>query len=157
MSLAVFFTIVLGALSSGLPGADLDRASKCGSLATDSAFNNLSPSSALFATFLGADPVQSLLAALPASTFAAIPAATKTLLLGNTFFPNAIAPAFISALRIAFYVGAALSAIAAVTSSLRGDAKPPSQVEPKLEAVHVSAKQTVLPSGDTTHPEGAAK
>ncbi len=157
MSLAVFFTIVLGALSSSLPGAISAALQNAGASQLIPAFNHLSPSSALFATFLGYNPVQSLLAALPASTVAAIPAATKTLLLGTTFFPNAIAPAFISALRIAFYIGAALSAIAAVTSSLRGDAKPRPRIKPMLEAPRVSAKQAVLPSSEpaATQPDGA--
>jgi len=157
MSLAVFFTIVLGALSSSLPGAISSALQNAGASQLIPAFNNISPTSALFAAFLGYNPVQSLLAALPASTVAAIPGATKTLLLSNTFFPNAIAPAFISALRIAFYIGAALSAIAAFTSALRGDPKSPSRVEPKFETARLSAKQAVFPAGDTTHLEGAAK
>jgi len=127
LSLAVFFTIVLGALSSSLPGAISTALTNAGASQLIPAFQNVSPTSALFAAFLGYNPVQTILNALPAAVTASIPAATKVLLTSNTFFPNAIAPAFISALRIAFYIGAVLSAIAAVTSALRGDAKPMQQ------------------------------
>jgi len=143
MSLAVFFTIVLGALSISLPGAIATALTNAGASQLVPAFANISPTSALFAAFLGYNPMGSLLASLPPSTVASIPAATKTLLLGNSFFPNAIAPAFISALRIAFYIGAILSAIAAVTSALRGSSKPVSRsVEQKVvEVPQVKAKR----------------
>jgi hypothetical protein len=124
MSLAVFFTIVLGALSASLPGAISSALVSAGAPQLVPAFANISPTSALFAAFLGYNPMGSILAALPAATVSSIPAATKAFLLGNTFFPNAIAPAFISALRVAFYIGAILSAIAAVTSAFRGNVKP---------------------------------
>ena len=137
MSLAVFFTIVLGALSSSLPGAIATALTNAGASQLIPAFQHVSPTSALFAAFLGYNPVQTLLNSLgPAA--ASIPAATRALLTGNTFFPNAIAPAFISALRVAFYIGAILSAIAAVTSALRGDAKPPQKVT--VTKVEESAK-----------------
>lgn len=127
MSLAVFFTIVLGALSTSLPSAISTALTKAGASQLIPAFQHVSPTSALFAAFLGYNPVQTLLNSLgPAA--ASIPATTKALLTGNTFFPNAIAPAFISALRLAFYIGAALSGIAAVTSALRGNAKPAQKI-----------------------------
>jgi len=43
-----------------------------------------------------------------------------TYLEGQTFFPHAIAPAFMSALDLSFYIGAALSIAAALASLLRG-------------------------------------
>jgi MFS family permease len=143
MSLAVFFTIVLGALSVSLPGAISTALTNAGAAQLIPAFSNISPTSALFAAFLGYNPMGSILASLPQATVSSIPAATKALLLGNSFFPNAIAPAFISALRIAFYIGAILSAIAAVTSAMRGSPKPaPRPVERKAIAVpQVKAKE----------------
>jgi MFS family permease len=136
MSLAVFFTIVLGALSVSLPGAISTALTNAGAAQLIPAFSNISPTSALFAAFLGYNPMGSILASLPQATVSSIPVATKALLLGNTFFPNAIAPAFISALRIAFYIGAILSAIAAVTSAMRGSPKrAPRPVERKAIAV----------------------
>jgi len=49
-----------------------------------------------------------------------LPQSTVNTLTGTTFFPNAIAPAFVSALQLSFYIGAALSFVAAVASLLRG-------------------------------------
>ena len=66
-----------------------------------------------------------------ASVVSQIPQSTLTYLEGQTFFPNAIAPAFISALDLSFYIGAALSIAAAVASLLRGKTSAPgSAVEP---------------------------
>ncbi len=146
-SLAVFFTIVLGALATSLPGAISTALTNAGAAQLIPAFKNVSPTSALFAAFLGYNPVQTILNALPASVVSSIPAATKALLTGNTFFPNAIAPAFISALRLAFYIGAILSGIAAVTSALRGSAKPSSQkvAEPRLEPVTAPTARSTPP------------
>lgn len=143
MSLAVFFTIVLGALASGLPGAISNALTSAGAAQLIPAFKNVSPTSALFAAFLGYNPVQTLLNSLPASLTSSIPAATKALLISNTFFPSAIAPAFMSALRVAFYIGAVLSGIAAVTSALRGSAKPTQQ-----RAAH-SVKESIPPAVPT--------
>ncbi|MFI5419942.1 MAG: MFS transporter [Nitrososphaerales archaeon] len=145
MSLAVFFTIVLGALSASLPGAISSALTNAGAAQLVPAFSHISPTSALFAAFLGYNPMGSLLASLPAATVSSIPEATKALLLGNSFFPNAIAPAFITALRIAFYIGAILSGIAAVTSALRGPTKPASKtverVPQPIAAPQVRAKE----------------
>jgi MFS family permease len=146
-SLAVFFTIVLGALGASLPGAISSALTNAGAAQLIPAFKNVSPTSALFAAFLGYNPVQTILNSLPTSVTSAIPAATKALLTGNTFFPHAIAPAFISALRVAFYIGAILSGIAAVTSALRGSVRPVSAkpVEPRLEP-----ERTAIPTARST-------
>ncbi|HYB04377.1 MAG TPA: MFS transporter, partial [Nitrososphaerales archaeon] len=160
-SLAVFFTIVLGALAASLPGAISTALTNAGAAQLIPAFKNVSPTAALFAAFLGYNPVQTLLNALPASVASSIPAATKALLTGNTFFPNAIAPAFISALRVAFYIGAILSGIAAVTSALRGNAKPSSQkvAELKLEPARAPTARSTPPqiSGESASKSSPAK
>jgi hypothetical protein len=49
-----------------------------------------------------------------------LPAATQATLTGTQFFPNAIAPAVMSALHITFWVSAGLSLVAAVVSWFRG-------------------------------------
>ncbi len=159
MSLAVFFTIVLGALATGLPGAISTALTHAGAAQLIPAFKNVSPTSALFAAFLGYNPVQTLLNSLPASVASSIPAATKVLLTSNTFFPNAIAPAFISALRVAFYIGAILSGIAAVTSALRGSGKPPTpKVKPGVETAKTAVPATApAVSAVSSEKSGAGK
>ena len=47
---------------------------------------------------------------LGARGVAALSAPVKAVVLGNEFFPNAIAPAVMSSLRLAFYISAAVSA-----------------------------------------------
>jgi len=121
MSLAVFFTVIITGLSGSLPNALSNAMTSAGVPQLANAFTSISPTSALFSAFLGYNPMQSILAVPQlASIVAQIPAQTLSLLEGQTFFPNAIAPAFISALDLSFYIGAALSVAAAVASLLRG-------------------------------------
>jgi EmrB/QacA subfamily drug resistance transporter len=112
-STAIFFSIVLVALGAGLAPALTAAVTNAGAPQLASAFKGLPPTAALFAAFLGYNPVGSL---IPASVLGSLPTATQSLLLGNTFFPTAIAPAFMSALHDAFYIGGALSFIAAASS-----------------------------------------
>jgi hypothetical protein len=121
VSLAIFFTVIITGLSNSLPSALSNAMTNSGVPQLAGAFTSISPTSALFSAFLGYNPVQSILT-LPqlSSVVSQIPQSTLTYLEGQTFFPNAIAPAFISALGLAFYIGAALSVAAAVASLLRG-------------------------------------
>ncbi|HUH99565.1 MAG TPA: MFS transporter [Nitrososphaerales archaeon] len=113
VSTAVFFSIVLVALGSSLAPALSAAVNAAGAPQLSSAFSNLPPTAALFAAFLGYNPIGSL---IPPATLSALPASTQASLTGLTFFPNAIAGAFTSALHDAFYIASGLSAIAAVTS-----------------------------------------
>jgi MFS family permease len=128
-SLAVFFSIVLIALAASLPPALASAVTNAGAPQLAPVFKNIPPTNALFAAFLGYNPVSSILGVLPSSVVSSIPQSTRTFLTGQTFFPNAIAPAFMSALRVTFYIGAALSVVAAVASLLRG-----SYVAPQVRA-----------------------
>ena len=78
---------------------------------------NLPPTGALFAAFLGYNPMAQL---LPAAVLQQLPLANQQLILGKVFFPELIAPAVMSSLHIAFYISVVLSLIAAVASFLRG-------------------------------------
>jgi MFS family permease len=122
ISLAIFFTIIITGLSNGLPGALSSAMVSAGVPQLSSAFSSISPTSALFSAFLGYNPMQAILAAPQlASVVSQIPQATLTYLTGHIFFPTAIAPAFVSALDLSFYIGAALSVAAAFASLLRGE------------------------------------
>ncbi|MDG6985304.1 MAG: MFS transporter [Nitrososphaerota archaeon] len=121
ISLAIFFTIIISGLSNGLPGALSSAMVSAGVPQLSAAFSSISPTSALFSAFLGYNPMQTILAVPQlAPVVAQIPKATYAYLTGQTFFPNAIAPAFVSALDLSFYIGAALSVAAALASLLRG-------------------------------------
>lgn len=121
VSLAIFFTVIITGLSNSLPGTLSNAMTNAGVPQLAQAFGSIPPTSALFAAFLGYNPVQSILS-LPqlSSVVSQIPQSALTYLTGQTFFPNAIAPAFASALDLSFYIGAALSVAAAVASLLRG-------------------------------------
>jgi MFS family permease len=120
VSLAVFFTIIISSLTGSLPGAFTSAMSAAGVPQLSQFFNQIPATSAVFAAFLGYNPVTSILAALPSSVTASIPSTTLASLTGTTFFPNAIAPAFMSALRVTFYIGLAISILALLISYNRG-------------------------------------
>ena len=117
-SLAVFFSIVLIALAASLPGAIGSALAAANVPQLAAAFQNIPPTNALFAAFLGINPMKSALAASGAAS--SLPSSTYSYLTGNSFFPTAIAPAFMAALRLTFYIGAGLSLAAALASALRG-------------------------------------
>lgn len=118
LSMTLYFTIVLvgmvhqlppvlekGLLAQGLPAAEAAQIAQ------------LPPTSALFSAFLGYNPMKSL---IPSGVLSALPAASRAALLGKRFFPLTIAPAVMGSLRVAFYLSAGMSAVAAVASFLRG-------------------------------------
>jgi MFS family permease len=121
LSLAIFFTVIISGLSNSLPSALSGAMVSAGVPKLAGAFSSISPTSALFSAFLGYNPMVSILT-IPslAPVVAQIPQATLTFLEGQTFFPNAIAPAFVSSLDLSFYIGAALSVAGAIASLLRG-------------------------------------
>ncbi len=121
ISLAIFFTIIISGLSTSLPSALSGALTSAGVPQLAGALSSISPSSALFSAFLGYNPMVSILATPQlASVVAQIPQMTYNYLIGHTFFPTAIAPSFVSALDLSFYIGAALSVAAAFASLLRG-------------------------------------
>jgi MFS family permease len=118
LSMTLYFTIIILGLSHNLPPILSTGLMDAGvPAAAAQQIAGLPPTSALFAAFLGYNPMASL---LPPSLLAALPAASKATLLGNQFFPLTIAPAVMSSLRLAFYISAGMSAVAAVASFMRG-------------------------------------
>jgi len=118
LSMALYFSIIILGLSHNLPPIlDKGLVSAGVPAAVAQQISGLSPTSALFAAFLGYNPMAQLISP---SVLAALPAASKAMILGNQFFPLTIAPAVMSSLCIAFYISAGLSAVAAVASFLRG-------------------------------------
>ena len=118
MSITWIFTMVTIGLASHLPAAlyqGLTQAGIPGGVAQQVA--NLPPTGALFAAFLGYNPMKAL---LPASVLQALPTASQAMLLSKTFFPNLISAPFDDGLRIAFSISVILVLIAAVASLLRG-------------------------------------
>ena len=120
-STAIFFTIILAALSGSLPSALSSAATSAGAPQLASIFTSIPPTGALFAAFMGINPVKSVLASASlAPSVASLPSSVVANLEGLHFFPLAIAPAFMTSLQVAFYMAAGLSIVAAVFSALRG-------------------------------------
>ena len=118
LSMTLYFSILIIGLTQHLPGTmyqGLVHAGVPEAVALNVA--NLPPTGALFAAFLGYNPMAQL---LPASVLHQLPQASQQLILGKVFFPQLIAPAVMSSLRVAFYISAVLSIIAAVASFMRG-------------------------------------
>jgi len=123
LSMAVFFTIVLVGLASGLSGSVNHALASAGVTGPPaSALSQMvaaNPTGALFGAFLGQNPMQLYISALPPALQSAIAPAVPTLI-SKQFFPNAVAPAFLQGIDLAFAISAVLTALAAVASLMRG-------------------------------------
>ena len=119
-SMAIFFTIVIIGITQRFPEAMATSLANIGASQLAPILTNLPPTAALFSAFLGYNPVDAILSALPAPLVAMIPHSTFNTLTGTSWFPDTLANAFLPSLRTSFYIGAILSAIAAVLSALRG-------------------------------------
>jgi len=121
VSMAFFFTIVLVGLANGLPGSVSSALSAHGVTGPNAtALSNLvasNPTGALFGAFLGKNPMSLYIAQFPPGTFGS----ATTVLESKTFFPNAVAPAFLNGIDLAFLISAILTAIAAGVSLMRGE------------------------------------
>ncbi|MGC8555797.1 MAG: MFS transporter [Conexivisphaera sp.] len=126
-SMAIYFTLLFSAMASQLPPALYSALVSSGMpqwLAREAA--SMPPEAAVFAAFLGYNPMGTLFSMLPRSDVQAIIASDPSgyeAVLSTYWFPRVIAPAFMSALRAAFYASAAMAAAAAVASLLRGRAE----------------------------------
>jgi MFS family permease len=118
LSIGLFFSLMIVGLSSTLPASMLHGLLGNGvSAAQAHSVASEPPVGSLFASFLGFNPVQSLLGSQAA---AHVTAAQWTTLTGKAFFPNLIAGPFHHGLIIVFSVATAMSIVAAIISTLRG-------------------------------------
>ncbi len=118
VSIGVFFSIITIGLASTLPLALFSGLTAAGvPAATANQISHLPPTAALFAAFLGYNPMAQL---VPQNVLHALPAANQAQLLGHTFFPNLIIPPFTVGIHGVFYLSAAMCFVAALASFLRG-------------------------------------
>ena len=117
LSIGLFFTLIITGLSAHLGPALFHGLSAQGVPAADaSRVSHLPPTGALFAAFLGLNPIRTLLG--PA--LGHLPAAKVAYLTGRSFFPHLISGAFMAGLREAFDFAIGASLVALVASWLRG-------------------------------------
>jgi MFS family permease len=138
VSIGVVFTLMIVGLSSSLPTTLSNGLTKLGvpsGVAHQVA--TLPPVSSLFASVLGVNPIQHLLA--PSGVLAKLPAASQAELTGRTFFPSLLSGPFHSGLIVVFSVSAAISVLAGLASLLRGKHRVPVAEEPLLATTEEAA------------------
>ena len=118
LSIGVFFTLMIVGLASGLPHTLQSGLVAHGVPAADATrVSHLPPVATLFASFLGYNPIATLLGP---HVLGHLPAAQAQILTGRSFFPHLISSPFHSALVYAFVFAIAACLVAAVASALRG-------------------------------------
>jgi MFS family permease len=118
LSIGVFFSLMIVGLASVLPHtmrAGLVAQGVPDPVAVHIA--GLPPVGSLFASFLGYNPMKTL---LPPDVLRTLPAGRAQYLTGRTFFPQLISHPFRNGLRIAFTASMIMCFIAAAASWLRG-------------------------------------
>jgi MFS family permease len=119
LSIGVFFSLMVSGLASSLPGT-LSSGLQAHGVPAGAAEHaaSLPPVSTLFATFLGNNPIEHLLASNGA--LGQVDAAQRAVLTGHTFFPQLVSGPFHHGLTIVFSVAAGMALVSAVASALRG-------------------------------------
>jgi hypothetical protein len=118
LSIGVFFSLMIVGLASGLPHTLQGGLVAHGVPAPDAArVAHLPPVATLFASFLGYNPVATLLGP---HVLHGLPAAQAQTLTGRRFFPHLISGPFHTALVYAFVFAIVACVVAAVASLLRG-------------------------------------
>ena len=118
ISLTMFFSLVTAGLAASLPTTlshGLTQVGLPGAVANQIA--QLPPIAALFAAFLGYNPMQTL---LPPAVLHSLPQSAQATLLGKEYFPTLISSPFMDGMHLAFYIAAAVCLIAAIASLVRG-------------------------------------
>jgi MFS family permease len=123
MSIGVFFSLMIAGLAGSLPKSltsGLQRQGVPHAIAHHVA--TLPPVSSLFAAVLGVNPLKHLLAS--SHVLSTLPTSAQRDIIGREFFPHLISEPFHQGLVVVFALAAALSAIGALASLLRGGRSP---------------------------------
>ena len=133
LSIVLLFTLLTVGLSGPLPSALAGGLVRAGvPQAAAGAVSDIPPSGALFAMFLGYNPLGTL---LPQTVLSSLSVQARTLVLGKQFFPTLLSGPFMSGASLAFAFSAILSLLAAGASALhdrKEHALPPSK-EPFID------------------------
>jgi MFS family permease len=118
LSIGLFFSLMIVGLASGLPHAlDTGLVAHGVPAADATRISQLPPVATLFASFLGYNPVATLLGP---HVLGSLPAGQAHALTGRSFFPHLISGPFHTALVYAFVFAIAAGLVAALASLLRG-------------------------------------
>src|SRR5262249_30496850 len=117
LSIGVFFSLIIVGLSSTLPAVLFHGLHSHGvPIADATQVSHLPPVGSLFASFLGYNPIGTLLA----PTLPHLPHATAAYLTGHRFFPTLVSHPFATGIHTVFYFAAGCCVVAAIASWLRG-------------------------------------
>jgi MFS family permease len=117
LSIGVFFSLIIVGLSSTLPAVLYHGLAAHGvPHASALQVSKLPPVGSLFASFLGYNPLGTLLA----PTLPHLHPATAAYLTGHKFFPSLVSHPFASGIHTVFYFAAGCCVVAAVASWMRG-------------------------------------
>ena len=120
LGLTVLFTEVVAALGVSLPRALSTALANAGAPQLGPYLSSIPPTIALFAAFLGYNPMQEMITRLPALAGAHVTTQALSTITSPTWFPNAIAQSFMGSLHFALYLDAGLAIVAAIASLMRG-------------------------------------
>ncbi|MEN3311042.1 MAG: hypothetical protein V7645_371 [Actinomycetota bacterium] len=159
LSIGVFFTLMIVGLSAGLPHTLQTGLVAHGVPAGDAGrISQLPPVATLFSSFLGYNPMATLLGP---HVLAGLPSTQAHALTGRSFFPHLISGPFHTALVYAFVFAIVACLVAAVASLLRGgkyhyvDATSPSGAPTGFEPIEPDVPEAVrLPSHRTAEETG---
>jgi MFS family permease len=138
LSIGIFFSLMIVGLAAHLPTALHDGLVQHGVPAADATrVAHLPPVATLFASFLGYNPIESLLGPHVLHHLSAAQAHELT---GRAFFPQLISGPFADALNVAFTFALVACLVAAVASALRGgryhhDGETPGEAAVEGEAI----------------------
>jgi MFS family permease len=119
LSIGVFFSLMIAGLATSLPHTLSAGLRAQGVPAADATHvATLPPVSTLFAAFLGDNPIGHLLGSN--GLLDALPAHSRQTLTGKAFFPELVSGPFHHGLVLVFTAAAAMAAVAALGSALRG-------------------------------------
>ena len=121
LSMGMFFTIIVVGLTNAFPPALSSALAAANATQLAPALSAIPPTGALFAAFLGYNPVQMTIAALSPALLATVAPATLAILTGVVWFPTTLSGAFMPSLALSFYIGAGISFVAALLCAMRGE------------------------------------
>jgi MFS family permease len=118
LSIGLIFSMVALGISEHMPGVFYSKLTAVGipSYAA-SHIAHLPPTSALFAAFLGYNPMKTL---LPYQVVANLSTHTKAVVFANSFFPTVLSQPFMDGVIVAFSISAGICFLAAIVSLFRG-------------------------------------
>jgi MFS family permease len=122
LSMGVFFSLLIAGLAGSLPNALRSGlvAQGVSQHAADTVAG-LPPVGTVFASFLGYNPIGSLLA--PTGELARLSSSARDTITGTSFFPHLVSGPFHNGLIVVFVLAAVMAALAGVLAWVRGDTR----------------------------------